>query len=93
MKQPLNLIKNQIQNNLYDYLLLVTGGVFFLIAMNVFRGERLLEFITLLTFSGFYIIWGIYHHSTEDGLHLKTVIEYILIGFTILFFLKTILIP
>lgn len=77
----------------FDYLLLSTGGIFFLIAINVFRGERLLEFIVLLCFVSLYIIWGVYHHIIEDTLHLKIVIEYILVGFTILFLLKMIILP
>jgi hypothetical protein len=46
-----------------------------------------------LGFASFYIVWGIYHHIIEDTLHLKTVIEYILIAFTIVFFLKILIFP
>lgn len=93
MKHLTRHLKKEIKNSTFDYLLLITAGVFFLIAVNAFRGERLLEFIILLAFSSFYIIWGVYHHLIEDSLHLKIVVEYILIGFTILFLLKIILIP
>ena len=79
--------------HLFDYLLLTTAGIFFLMAINIFKGERLLEFIILLSFTSFYIIWGVYHHIIEDSLHLKTVIEYILIGFTLIFLLKIIILP
>lgn len=93
MKHLIYHIKKEAKESSFDYLLLITAGIFFLVAINTFKGERLLEFITLLAFSSFYIIWGIYHHLIEDNLHLKIVIEYILIGFTILFLLKLILIP
>lgn len=93
MKHLAHYLKKELKNSAFDYLLLITAGVFFLIAINIFRGERLFEFIILLTFSSFYIIWGVYHHLIDDTLHLKNVIEYILIGFTILFLLKIILIP
>lgn len=93
MRHLVQHIKKEVKNSTFDYLLLVTAGIFFLVAINTFKGERLLEFIVLLAFSSFYIIWGIYHHLIEDSLHLKIVIEYILIGFTILFLLKLILIP
>ncbi len=86
-------LKKEISSHLFDYLLLATAGVFFLIALNVFRGERLLEFIFLMAFASFYIIWGIYHHIMEDTLHLKIVIEYILIAFTLIFMLKIIIFP
>jgi hypothetical protein len=46
-----------------------------------------------LAFTSFYIIWGIYHHIVDNSLHLKTLIEYILIGFTIIFLLKIIILP
>ncbi len=86
-------LKQDFTAHLFDYLLLITAGVFFLISVNIFKGERLLEFILLLAFTTFYIIWGIYHHIVEDDLHLKVVIEYILIGFTIMFLLKALILP
>lgn len=93
MKYLTNHFKKEIQSHTFDYLLLITGGIFFLVAVNVFKGKRLLEFIILLAFTSFYIIWGIYHHIIEDSLYLKIVIEYILIAFTILFLLKIIIFP
>jgi len=93
MKHITHHLKKEIKNSTFDYLLLITAGIFFLVAVNTFRGERLIEFIILLAFSSFYIIWGVYHHLIEDNFHLKIVIEYILIGFTILFLLKIVLIP
>mgnify|MGYP000156239831 CR=1 FL=1 len=86
-------IKKEIKKHLFDYLLLISAGIFFLIGLNIFRGERLIEFILLLAFTSFYIIWGVYHHIIEDTLHLKIVLEYVLIGFTLLFLLKMIVFP
>jgi len=86
-------LKKEFKNNLLDYLLLITVGVFFIMAINFFKGERLIEFIFLLLFASFYIIWGIYHHILEDSLHLKIVVEYILIAFTLIFLLKIIIFP
>ena len=68
----------------FDYLVLVTGSVFFLLFLKAFQGEKIISFLVLLTFVSFYIIWGILHHLREESLHLKNVIEYILIGFAIL---------
>lgn len=85
--------KKEIKKHSFDYLLLLTAGVFFLLAVNLFKGERLLEFIILFAFVSFYIIWGIYHHIIEETLHLKTVLEYILIAFTVLFLVKIIIFP
>jgi len=86
-------IKKEVKKNPFDYLLFVTIGVFFILALSLFQGERLLEFIILLAFVTFYIIWGIYHHIIENTIHLKVVLEYVLIGFTLLFLLKIFILP
>lgn len=86
-------IKKELKTHPFDYLLFTTVCVFFLISLRIFRGERLLEFILLLAFVSFYIIWGIYHHIIENTLHFKVVLEYVLIGFTVLFLMKILIIP
>ncbi|MCA9372301.1 hypothetical protein KC726_05405 [Candidatus Woesebacteria bacterium] len=86
-------IHKEVRTHAFDYLLFITAGIFFILGLQLFRGERLLEFILLLAFVSFYIIWGIYHHIIEDSLHLKVILEYILIGFTILFLIKIIILP
>ncbi|MFA6017221.1 MAG: hypothetical protein WC744_03990 [Patescibacteria group bacterium] len=83
----------ELKNHLFDYLLLITAGIFFLILLNIFRGERVIEFVILVCFAFFYIIWGVYHHIVNETLHLKTVVEYILIAFIIIFLLKIIILP
>lgn len=93
MKHIANYLRKEFKKHSFDYLLFASAGVFFLLALNIFRGERLIEFIILLSFTSFYIIWGIYHHIIEDSIHLKIVLEYILIGFTILFLLKILILP
>jgi uncharacterized protein (DUF486 family) len=93
MKHFFKHLFKEIKKNLFDYLLLITAGVIFISALNIFKGERLSEFIILLIFVSFYIIWGIYHHIVESRLHLKIIIEYILIGFTFIFLLKLVILP
>jgi len=93
MKRFFTHILKEIRKNLFDYLLLITAGILFITTISVFRGERLIEFIILLAFVSFYIVWGIYHHIMESGLHLKIVIEYILIGFIFVFLLKLVILP
>lgn len=80
-------MKNYFKKNLLDYLILLTSSVFFLIALSMFQGERLESFVVVALFVSFYIIWGIYYHVSEKTLRLKSVIEYIFIGFTILLLL------
>lgn len=79
--------------NAFDYLILITAGIFFILSLNIFKGEKFLEFIMLFIFVSFYILWGIYHHVIEDTLHLKTVLEYMLIGFIAIFLLKILIFP
>lgn len=86
-------LQKELKNNLFDYVLLITAGIFFLVLLDMFRGQRMIEFITLILFALFYIIWGISHHIINDTLHLKTVVEYILIAFIIIFLLKIIILP
>jgi hypothetical protein len=78
---------------LFDYLLFFTAGVIFLLALNFFRGEKLIEFLLFLAFVSFYIIYGVYHHAIKNELKAKIVIEYILIGFLVLYFLKLVVYP
>ncbi|MEK7177207.1 MAG: hypothetical protein AAB705_00085 [Patescibacteria group bacterium] len=86
-------LKSEFKNHLFDYLLLITAGIFFLILLNIFRGQRVIEFFVLVSFAFFYIVWGIYHHIINETLHLKTVVEYILIAFIVIFLLKIIILP
>ena len=83
----------EISKHMFDYLLFITVGIFVLLSLNLFRGERLVEFIIILAFVSFYIIWGIYHHIIENSLHFKVVLEYVLIGFTVLFLIKILVLP
>lgn len=88
MKKFFHHLKKEIQIHIFDYLLFITAGIFFLLALHLFRGEQLLQFIVLLAFVSFYIIWGIYHHAFTKTFHVKIVLEYVLLGFLILFFIK-----
>lgn len=83
----------EIKKHLFQYLVLLTGAVFFLLLFNLFKESRRSKFLILTLFVLFYISWGIIHHHLEKTLHLKVVVEYILIGAITLFLLKVLLIP
>jgi len=93
MKKFLIHLYKEISFHRFDYLLFFTAGAFFVISLQIFKGERLVEFLILLAFTSFYIIWGMYHHIIENTVHLKNIIEYVLIGFTIIFLAKLIIFP
>lgn len=78
------------QNNLFDYLLFTAAGVSFLVTLSIFQGNKNLSFITLFGFVVFYICWAIFHHRKTGILQFKNVIEYVLIGLTVLIFVKII---
>ena len=42
--------------------------------------DRLLQFLVGVLLSLLYVIWGIIYHSLEGDLHMKVVIEYLLVG-------------
>ncbi len=75
-----------------DYLILTTGSIFLILFLKIFQGERISSFLILLSFVLFYIVWAFYHHSKDESLNIKTMIEYIFIGFTILLLLIVIFI-
>lgn len=91
MKYFIKQLKKELKKHSFDYLLLTTAGIFFLISIRMFQGERLSMFIMLTAFTSFYIIWGMYHHIIEDTLQLRSMLEYILIGFTVLFLIKALI--
>lgn len=93
MKDFFKYLKNELGKHAFDYSLFAFSGILFLMAVNAFKGQIMLQTITLFLFIAFYIIWGVYHHILEGSLHLKTVVEYILIGFTVFFLIKIILMP
>lgn len=93
MKELLSHLRVEFKKHLFDYLILITAGVFFLLALHTFQGERVIEVLILFSFVTLYIVWGIHHHIIEETLHLKTVIEYILIGFIFMFLMKIIILP
>jgi uncharacterized membrane protein len=86
-------IHKEFTENRTDYLFLISAGIFYILTSYLFRGERALQFLCLVIFGFVYILWGIVHHHKNHSLHLKAVIEYILISFTVLFLLKLILYP
>lgn len=90
--QFLTYLKKEIKNHLWHYLLLLTVSVFFILLFSLFKGNRLGQFFIASLFVIFYLVWGIIHHLLEKTFYLKIVVEYILIGATVLFFLKILLI-
>lgn len=77
-------LRSELGTHHIDYLVLITTAVCFLLFLKFFQGERNASYLTVLSFSAFYIVWGIVHHVRDDSIHLKNVLEYILISFGVL---------
>lgn len=91
MKEFFHHLKKEIFQHAFDYSIFAFSGILFLMALSAFKGEPFSQTLILFIFIAFYVVWGIYHHMIEGSIHLKTVIEYILIGFTVFFLIKIIL--
>lgn len=85
-------IKEDIGDHIFEYLLLITSAVLYLTFLSIFRAEPTKQFIVTVLFVMYYILWGIIHHTRDQSLHLKIVLEYIVIGAIALMLLRMLLI-
>lgn len=94
MKHFIQHIHNEVwHKNLFDYLLITLFAVFFLLGMRLFSGQREAQFFCIVAFTVGYIAWGVYHHILTRTLRIRILVEYILIGFAVLFFSLTLTFP
>ncbi len=90
MKILLKHIRQEIwHRHLFDYLHIFTAAVFFVLTIRLFAGIRSIQIFMFIAFTAFYICWGIYHHILTKTLRLKIMLEYMLIGFAIIFLALT----
>lgn len=93
MNHIIHSAHRELKKHLFDYLLLFTGGIIFLLFLRLFQGYRTYSFIVIFLFVGFYVFWGQYHHTKTNSVRLSHIVEYILIGFTVLFLLLLLIQP
>lgn len=84
MDHMFNHLRKELRRAPMDYLLLLTSGVFFLIFLEMFKGERAESTLVLFVFAAFYIGWGVIHHIHDRTLHVKNMVEYIVISVSVL---------
>lgn len=87
MQHFITHLKKEVKRAPIDYLLLLTSAIFFLVFLQLFQGERTESMMVLLVFAGFYVAWGIIHHIHDRTLHVKNMVEYIVIAFSVLLLL------
>lgn len=69
-------------------VLILSGGVaaFFYASPNI-----LLQFVVGALTSGAYVLWGAIYHLIKKDLHLKVMVEYVLVGAIAVVLLATVL--
>lgn len=68
------------RNNLLHYSVLVVMMNIAVGAFLFFSFNHTYQLIILLVTGISYILWGIIHHHLQDDLHLKVIVEYILVA-------------
>jgi len=75
---------------LVQYIVLVLILLAGIISFYLVRGNPTLQFRIGIITSISYVVWGILHHTLENNLHKKIVVEYLLIGAIAIVLLATI---
>lgn len=88
----LKKLEFDITHHLVEYGLLVFSAVCYLIFLSLFKGEHNKQLAITFFFVLYYIVWGIVHHARDQSLHLKVVLEYILIGALAMLLLRSLLV-
>lgn len=91
MKHVKKYLYRELKTHSFQYMVLGTAFIMMLILVSLLRGYRSAQYTILLFGIIFYIAWGITHHSSEKTLKLEIVVEYILIGGTVLFLITMLL--
>lgn len=90
-KNVITKAENDIKHHLFEYLLLITSGIFFIVFLAIFRGQHSKQFIIASLFILYYVLWALIHHARDQSLHLKIVLEYLIIGALAFFVFRTLL--
>lgn len=92
MKHLIHHVRKEIwHNHLFDYLLIATGAILFILGVRVLSGMPGAQAFLFVAFTVFYICWGIYHHIVTKTMRLKVMLEYLLIGSSIIFLALTLI--
>ena len=83
--------ENDIKHHVFEYLLLVTSAILFIVFLSIFKGQHSKQFIIAGLFILYYVIWALIHHARDQSLHLKIVLEYVVIGALAFFVFRTLL--
>lgn len=87
MKDFVRYLKKELSLHGTDYLMLAAAGVFFLFALKLFQGQQEASLLVASLFILFYIVWGVQHHGKSRNLHIKNVLEYVLVALIVFVFI------
>lgn len=80
MIKKIRRIDQETRHNLIHYSVLVVMMNIIVGAFLFFRFDRIYQMIIVLVAGLAYVLWGIIHHHVNDDLHLKVVVEYVLVA-------------
>ncbi len=64
-----------------DYLVLFSFLAFSLALFLFFDYNRSAQQLVVVLTAAAYVLWGVIHHALQKDLHLKVVVEYLLVAF------------
>lgn len=81
-----------IKHHIFEYALLIVSSMLYLVFLTILKSQPTKQFIATTIFVIYYIVWGVIHHTRDQSLHLKIVLEYIAIGALALMILRSLLV-
>ncbi len=86
-------LKKEFEKHFLDYVLLIIAGVFTVVCLYMFKGNRGMQMALVVGYAIFYVAWAMYHHLLNSSMRLKNMLEYILIASIIVLTIKIIVSP
>ena len=80
MLKKIKNLDQETRHSLIHYSVLVVMMNIIVGAFLFFRFDRIYQMIIVLVAGLAYVLWGIIHHHVNDDLHLKVVVEYVLVA-------------
>jgi hypothetical protein len=84
-------VQEDVQEHIFEYLLLITSAALYITFLAVFKAQPTKQYIVTALFVLYYVVWGVIHHTRDQSLHLKIILEYIAIGALALILLRSLL--
>lgn len=90
-RSAIHKIQHDMQEHIFEYLLLITSAALYITFLAVFKAQPTKQFTVTVLFVLYYIVWGFIHHTRDQSLHLKIILEYIAIGALAMVLLRALL--